>query len=44
VSESTNLAEKRSDKLAELDGLLTARLKSMNARVPKPNSQWKGRK
>lgn len=44
LSEATNLAEKRVDKLAELDGLLTARLKSMNARLPRPNPQWKGRK
>jgi arylsulfatase A len=44
LSEATNLVEKRADKLAELDGLLTARLKSMNARLPRPNPQWKGQK
>jgi len=44
LSEATNLAEKKVNKLAELDGLLTARLKSMNARLPRLNPQWKGRK
>jgi arylsulfatase A len=44
LSETTNLAEKKTDKLAELDGLLTTRLKSMNARVPRPNPLWKGQK
>jgi len=44
LSEATNLAEKKVDKLAELDGLLTARLKSMGARLPRLNPQWKGRK
>lgn len=44
LSETTNLSEKRPDKLTELDGLLTARLKSMKARVPRPNPQWKGGK
>ncbi len=44
LSETTNLAEKKTDKLAELDGLLTTRLKSMNARIPRPNPLWKGQK
>jgi arylsulfatase A len=44
LSESTNQAEKRADKLVELDGILTARLKSMNVRMPRLNPQWKGQK
>ena len=44
LSETTNLAETRADKLAELDGLLTARLKEMDARIPQPNPNWKARK
>jgi len=41
LSETTDLAEKMPEKVAELDKRLAAWLKSVNAKMPKPNPDYK---
>ena len=43
LSESRNLAKAEPDRLAQLDTLLTERLKAMNAKLPKRNPGWKSK-
>jgi arylsulfatase A len=43
LSESRNLVKSEPDRLAQLDTLLTERLKVMNAKLPKRNPGWKSK-
>lgn len=43
LGESKNLAKEKPELLAELSERLSIRLKAMNARIPRPNPNWKGR-